>query len=553
MATETIVQKRISPTHRPSFGGLPRILVGRRALLWWAGSGLALAGCSTATTGTAPASGSSGQAAAPAVTLRWGVSTAPDIVDGAHGFGLDNAVVQGAVLEGPVGWDLTGTVVPMLAESWTEPEPGTYVFTLRPGLKFSDGSPVTVDDVVYSLTRHQDPAVGSGWSSWLADLKSARATGKLEVTVELAKPSPLFLYLAAFVWQVVPQAMAKAHLKDLGTASVGVIGTGPFKITTFSGPAGMTLDSNEHYWGTRPAVRTVNIVTITNTEALRLAIDSGDIDAARIPMQDSRRWDALKSVTSSYYSMNSVLLLGMNVKHPQLSDLNVRKAIAHAVNRPGIAKLSAGDHAIPTNAFLPGLMLKPLFGDTYQQVVDALPDYDQNLAKAKDFMAKSAYPNGFEITVDYPTGTHDKSWESIVNDLKAIGILITLNPLTSDAYYARAGKRENLNLTLGSRGGITSYVGEILPDLVGSKATEPNGLNYTDFSSPAIDADLTALESAQGDAQRPPVQRILDAVSQQLPYLAICEPQGGVALSRKYSGEFSVYTRNYVATVKATA
>nr|BFD96000.1 hypothetical protein KitaXyl93_73600 [Kitasatospora sp. Xyl93] len=174
-------------------------------------------------------------------TLTMATTSPPNVLDIAHGFTGPCTLVQFAVLESPVTRDENGKVVPQLAQSWTEPDPVTYVFKLRQGVVFSDGSPMTAEDVAFSLERHTDPKVASEAASMVAAVESVRATGPDEVTVVLKAPTQTFLSNVAVMWQVVPKKLAAAHPQDLGTPASPTLGTGPYKVTRFSGTEGITL------------------------------------------------------------------------------------------------------------------------------------------------------------------------------------------------------------------------------------------------------------------------------------------------------------------------
>ena len=115
---------------------------------------------------------------------------------------------------------------PNLARSMHQPDPVTYVYKLRHGVKFWDGSPLTAADVVYSMNKHLDPKAASELASYYASVKWIRATAPDEVTIKLKAPDATFQYVPGFFAAlVVKQQFWQDHLKDIGTAGVLTMGT----------------------------------------------------------------------------------------------------------------------------------------------------------------------------------------------------------------------------------------------------------------------------------------------------------------------------------------
>lgn len=504
---------------------------------------------------TALLSGCTGQingGAADTSTLTLATKTQADILDVAHGFNPPSSLVQGAFLESPVTLDEDGKVVPQLADSWSEPTPGTYVFKMKKGVVFSDGTPMTSEDVAYSLQRHLDPALASQAASMVTSVKSVEATAADEVTVVLKFPNQTFLANAAVAWQVVPKKLAEAHLKDLGTPEVGAIGTGPYTVTKFSLTDGITLQANDKYRGPAPAIKTVKVTTITDPEAMRLAVSSGSVDGTMyFPLQDARKWEGLKDVNTRFFPGNSIASISLNVKDTYLSDLNVRKAIAHAINRDAVQRVVVGDKATAAKTILTVPQLKALYGDTYDQTVAKLPTYAYDVDAAKAAMAASKYPNGFEMTVDYPSGS-DKvgALQSVAADLAKIGITVKLNSMTSDAFWAKHFQHEGLNLGMIDIGYSTADSGELLPDFVTSVGTQPQGFNFALYSSPEMDAKVNESMALTGQQRQTAVTGILTDVAEQVPYIPLYSSDVSIALNKKFTDNIGVWTKDFISAIK---
>ena len=185
---------------------------------------------------------------------------------------------QALVTESLLTLDENLEMVGALAESWEEVDPQTYVYKLRSGVTFSDGSPLTAGDVIFSYLRHQDPDVGSTYSPAFIDVVSVEETAENEVTVKLSRP-------AAF-WQQVPTyapIVSRVFVERLGDkfgtpGTDNVMGTGPYIVTNFAGDESVSFTRNEDYWGEKPAVKELKIQLITNSQTAQLAMRSGDAD-----------------------------------------------------------------------------------------------------------------------------------------------------------------------------------------------------------------------------------------------------------------------------------
>ncbi|WP_433236920.1 ABC transporter substrate-binding protein [Streptosporangium sp. CA-135522] len=506
-------------------------------------SALLLSGCAT--------NGGGGGGRTNADTLTLATAVPPNVLDIAHGFNSPSTMVQFAILDTVVTLGEDGSIQPSLAESWTEPKPGTYVFKLRPGVVFSDGSPVTADDVAYSLRRHTDPKIASQAASTVTMVKKVEATGENEVTVELKSPSPTFLPNAALVWQVVPRKLAEAHPDDLGTPEAPTLGTGPYKVASFS-VDGVTLERNDKWWRGRAPMAKVKVAAISEPEALRLAIASGSVDGTvDVPPQDARKWEGMKQVKVRYYPGMSIAFLALNVKDKYLSDVHVRRAIAHAVDREAVQRTAVGDKASAASVILPLPQLQALYGEAHEQVTASLPAYPHDLAAAKAEMAQSAYPDGFTIKVSYASDDQRvDALQSVAADLAKIGIRVELKAMPRDAERAKRFRHEDLTLSLTELGYGTPDPGETLPDLLGSTAAKPQGFNFAQYSTPELDARLDRMLGLKGEKRKEAVTEILTEAARQMPYLPLYYVHYGIALNEKFSEKIGPWTIQQIASIK---
>ncbi len=182
---------------------MPRHRTRRRLVLATAAvlaAGLALAACSPAGSGS-PSAGAhpsfqlTAQTPSPSGDIdsfTWVSYSEPYSLDYAYAFDYSDNQVLTNVCESMLRLNPDYTITPGLAESYTNPNPTTWVYEMRPGVTFHDGTPMTAADAVASMRRHLDPAVGSSWYSVYQNVASINQTGPMEVTVTLTKPDSQF-------------------------------------------------------------------------------------------------------------------------------------------------------------------------------------------------------------------------------------------------------------------------------------------------------------------------------------------------------------------------
>ncbi|WP_031170155.1 ABC transporter substrate-binding protein [Streptosporangium roseum] len=487
-------------------------------------------------------------------TLVWANTSPVRSLDIAHGFDTASTLAQFAMLDTPVTLDKAGTVVPSLAESWKETKPGVYDFKLRSGVTFSDGTPLTADDVAFSLRRHLDPKVASEAASYFTTVKSAEATGPGVVRVVLRRPNATFLATAAIGWQVVSRKLAEAHPKDLGSPDVGTLGTGPYKVARYSITDGLTLVRNEHYWGKQPALSKIEVKAIEDPEARRLAIASGDVEATMdIPIPDVRKWTGLRGVTTGFYPSNNLAFLSLDVTAGPLKDVHVRRAIAHAVDREALARVGTAGHGQLIPALLTTPQFKTLYDNRVQQVAGKLRTYGHDLAAAKAELAQSAYPDGFSITVPYAPVENPLVIQAVIADLAKIGIKLTLENQPEDAYRARLMSHDRVGIHFADLGYSTPDPGEVLPDLLSRASTQEGGWNFSMYASAELDERLDKTLAATDPAKADLVTAVLAEVADQVPYIPLYCIDQAYALNKKFTADINAWTVDVFSAIRPTA
>lgn len=330
---------------------------------------------------------------------------------------------------------------PNLATGYEQVDDLTYVITLRDDVKFWDGNPMTADDVVYSMNRHMDPEVASLFEYMYYPVESVEATGDYEVTVHLKYADCDFIYnLATMAGAVLERSFVEEAGAAYGSAKGGVMGTGPYMYTSWTEGAEIVLTKNDNYWQdvTYPEdVLEFDIIADLATQAMSAA--SGAIDFINLPSLD--QMDQVKdsdSVNISYSAGVQNSYIAFNCSYGPFSDPNVRKAAACAIDDDAIALATKGEgHYETAKAIDYNTDEFAYYNDDWAELNDSLDSYDYDVEKAKEYLAESSYPDGFECTM--PTcGLFEKEAQAVQYYLGQIGITVNLETVTISDYYQYA-------------------------------------------------------------------------------------------------------------------
>ncbi|MGW8364000.1 ABC transporter substrate-binding protein [Streptomyces wedmorensis] len=344
---------------------------------------------------------------------------------------------------------------PGLAVKWAQPDPRTLVYTLRPGVRFHDGTTMTADDVVASLKRQMDPKTGSPWGSSFKNVDAIEKTGPLEVTVRLGKADVLFHELmAASPGTVVSAASLAEGGKDYGTPKGKLNCTGPYALDTWAQGDSITLKKHPAYWDTKltPKSGQVKFTFIEDAAARSNAFLSGTADGGY--MVPSSSFAQLRS------GGKGTLLFGPNTgaanlavldHHGALGDLKVRKALSMALDRKNIIKAAAGGVGVPAKA--PAARgAWALAPEKTATLYDTLPEPVYDIAAAKK-LVQEAGATGRKITI--ATSTLAPEISVVANAVQAagrqIGLEVELKPVSPDAYsslFVDPNARAGLDLVI---------------------------------------------------------------------------------------------------------
>jgi peptide/nickel transport system substrate-binding protein len=360
-------------------------------------------------------------------SIKVGISQDLDSLDPHKAVAAGTKEVLFNIYEGLVKPDKDGNLVGAVASDYEISEDAkVYTFTLRDGVKFHNGEDVTAEDVKYSIDRCADTSNGDPLVSAYSIIESVNILDDKTVEIRLTEPNTEFL--SYMTTAIIP--------KDYDRLDTEPVGTGPFKYVSRSPQENIVLENNKDYWGEKAHLDQVEFKVVADADMVVTNLKGGSIDmAARLT--SSQAAELTEGFHIEEGTMNLVQALYLNNNVEPLNNEKVRQALSYAINPDEIMDLMADGKGVRIGTSMyPGL--KKYYDDEYSNY------YEQDFDKAKDLLNEAGYPDGFdlEITVSSADQPHVDTAQVIAEELKNIGINVTIKPIEweswlEDVYGAR--------------------------------------------------------------------------------------------------------------------
>jgi peptide/nickel transport system substrate-binding protein len=400
--------------------------------------GTILAACGSSSSSSSAGAASSGTTSGPAPTSG-GVLNIASVTPSAAVNPLTVADAGGLLMLNQTGEflifdsNLKLALEPMLALSWSHNGDGSvWTFKLRPGVKFSTGAPMTADDVVYTFKQLSDPKNASNALSTFTSVLTPDGVKKIDthtVQFNLESPNGNFPYLVSsdnYNAIIVPNGT------DFGSWQKTFVGTGAFKLQTYTQNVGASFVPNPNYWGKKPLLSSTSFKFYSSQQPMILALQGSSVDviaqfvpagATAILHNSSYKIIQLKSANHRELSMRN--------DQPPFDNAQVRQAVAYSLDRKGMV-----------NALLSGfgtVANDTPFGPRYPSSDLTLPQREQDISKAKSLLSAAGHANGIsaplftEIYQEIP-----QLAQVIKADAAKAGINFDLKIESQTLYYGKA-------------------------------------------------------------------------------------------------------------------
>src|SRR5882724_4045043 len=460
--------------------------------------------------------------------------------------------VANQIFDSLVEFDAHLNIIPALAQSWSASRDGlVWTFRLRKEVKFHNGREVTAEDVVYSLSRLLDPAVGSRRIWFLEKVKGASdfrssttktldgitAVERYTVQITLSEPfAPFISILGLSHLAVVPREEVERLGSDFGSSPVG---TGPFRFIRWERGKDITLEANARYFRGRPSVDRIRFVIFpgeVRSEMLQ-AFERGDLEETILPsdLPADKRKKLLEAGTYNVIRKPtlSLLLLGFNLEYPPFNKREVRQAFNYAIDRARINRELRADRFVVAKGFLPPGM------PGYNPEVQA---YSYEPDQAKALLAKAGYPDGTSlppvtVSSSVKSAVARQDFQYIQQDMSHVGVRVELQEFEDWPTFQRALQRGEVEIFRYAWFADYPDPDSFLYPLFHSQSAN----NYFRYRNPEVDGLLDEARRETDDLHRVKLYREAEQ-------LILNDAPGIMLLHYPYEGLFQPYVRGWRST-----
>jgi peptide/nickel transport system substrate-binding protein len=465
-------------------------------------------------------------AGASAQELKIGLSAEPSSIDPHfHNLTPNNSMMK-HIFDTLLEQDEQQRIRPRLASTWRTVDDTTWEFKLRSGVKFTDGSDFTANDVIYSFCRV--PQIENSPSSLAINVRAVtgmKAPDAATLLVTTAQAHPLLpnemstiAILSARANGAGAVSFGRERCEGVGSypkteafnAGAAAIGSGPFKLVRYTKGDRIILERNESFWGDKPVWQRAVFRPITSAGPRVAALLAGDVDMIEnVPIQDLVRVKSNPAFRVVEGLSNRVIYLHFNYvdepapgvaetggKNP-FRDRRVREAISKAIDRDALVARIMGGVAVAAGELLPAV----LFGANNDAKA---PKVD--VEAAKRLLAEAGYPNGFSLVLATPNDRYVNDAliaQAVAQMLTRAGLKVSLEAITQSQFFARRNKRE-FGLWLAGWGSDTGEMSSPLKSLMatpnrdkGMGTTNPGG-----YTNPRMDELLAQALATVDDGRR---------------------------------------------------
>ena len=317
-------------------------------------------------------------------------------------------------------------LAPGLALSWSSPDPLTWRFELRPGVKFHNGEPCDANAVAFSINRLLDPATKSPIVE-LRYVKQAVVVDESTVDLRCSAPDPIIPAKVSLFGGV---AVPPGYLKQVGSAGFAKhpIGTGPFTFEEFQRDHQLRMRANPAYWGGKPAYDELVFLPMPDASSSLASLQSDEVDiVAGLTPDAALQLQGYTGVSIRHYPGIRTSYLSLDTTAGPLRDVRVRRALNHAVDVPLLIKavLDGKAREVPT------MFPREAFGFD-----PSIAPFTRDVGLAKQLLAEAGFPDGFDTSITAQTADSNLA-EAISGLLARVGVRARVDLVDTGTYTSR--------------------------------------------------------------------------------------------------------------------
>lgn len=391
--------------------------------------------------------------------------------------------------------------VGVLADSWEQEEDGlVWVFHLNEDATFSNGEPITPEDVKFSLEMSKASPYQVSYTGMIEEVEI-----RDEHTVALRVSS--YDISLPWVWNYTYIVDQESYEADPAAYAKSPAASGPYTIESLDEATGnMVLQRRADYWGDMPAIETVNIRIISDSDTALIALEGGEVDVMSVGTQYVDQLSSNDSITLTEQPGNSMGGLFINCQAEPWNNVQLRQAVAYAVDYAAMRNFMYGGH-VTTESTIP-----------YNSTVDPLPEgideYTYDVERARELVAES----GLATPIDGGTiiGTSGGEGEMLQQYLAAIGINIEILELSGGDYVnALVSGNYSLAFIPGASSAIRGG------SLIANSFSSTGSYNYALYSNPEVDAMAAELTTLQDEAAyQEKLKEAISIVAEEVPVVS---------------------------------
>lgn len=435
----------------------------------------------------------------------------------------ENIIIQ--VYDTLVKRNPDGEIVNSLAESIENPDPTTYEIKLRDGVKFSNGDPLTVDDVIFTLKR---AAATEKFSSFYGNIipDSYEKVDDLTLKFKLAKPDAAFL---SSLSHPAVSILSQKFIEGGADPNTEMMGTGPFVLDEWVQNDHATFSRNENYWGDMPKISGIEMKVIPEASQRIIELESGGVDLAyKIGPNDLETIEGNDDINVLKRLDNSIHFIGFNMSKAPFNNKAAREAMINAIDMNSIFETVYLDSG--------KLATSPINPNFKYSIADDLKPNAVNKEKAKELFQEAGMGEGTALSIYTSDNTQRVNVATMMQDqLSEYGINLDVQRLEWGAFIDALKASEHDMFIMSWNPSIVDPHYELLQPFHSSNSG--NGPNYMYYTNPELDKLIEAGISTLDEKERAEIyKKAQEMVNEDMPMLYICYGETIVAANKNVDG-----------------